>query len=44
VNGKIAKKIRKEVKHTYKEALGDLMRLPWYLRVKWAWYIVTHPL
>ena len=42
MNGHIAKKIRKKARRDYKDAVREILKLPWYQRIQWAWFVLVH--
>ena len=42
MNIRVAKKIRRVAKRGYKDAVHHILMLPWYHRLQWAWFVVTH--
>ena len=42
MRGIVAKKIRQKARRDYKDAVKNILKLPWYHRLQWAIFVITH--
>ena len=42
MNNRVAKKVRQLMRRNWREFYGDILKLPFKVRLRIAWFIVTH--
>ena len=42
MNGRMAKRVRKEGRKEFKKMMRSILAEPWYIRLYWGFYIIFH--